>query len=90
MNTSIKQTILEFFQESDGTGSSMRFIFIINTIWVNILITVLALTVFDKIGFAGIIAMYTSMNGVNGTLKIMQKTTENKPITDSSTDPINK
>jgi hypothetical protein len=87
MNTSIKQTLLGFFQESDGTGSSMRFIFIIGCFWAMAIITYLAIHQFDKIGFVGLIAMFTSIFGTLGGLKIGQKYGENKPATqlDSAT-----
>ena len=69
--------IKTFLSESDGTGSSMRLVFISGSWWLMIVISIL---LFRKdVTSTEATIMFTSIFSVLGGGKLIQKSQENKP-----------
>lgn len=64
------------FEEDNGSKSSTRYIFVIGSIWNMLLCSYLV--VFGDIGPTGLIAVYSSIQGVMLGLKLGQKPMEEK------------
>ena len=66
-----------FLSESDGTGSSIRLIFITGSWWLMAIITVLLLR--KDLTATEATVMFTTIFAVLGGSKLIQKPMENKP-----------